>query len=59
MRTANAPGVTELRAVRERVRGEYLAVARTHPHDTAECDRLWREFLRANAAYLRARGRTR
>lgn len=63
MRAANAPGVApgiaELRAVRERMRAEYLAAARTHPRDTAECGRLWREFLRANAAYLRARGQTR
>jgi hypothetical protein len=59
MRTASAPGVAELRALRERARAEYLAAARTHPRDTAECGRLWQEFLRANAAYLRASGQRR
>ena len=49
----------DLGAARDRARKEYLAAARTTPIDTAERGRLWREFLEANAAYLRAKGQTR
>jgi len=57
---AGATPVTiwELRAARDRARKEYLAVRTTSP-DTAEHSRLWREFLEANAAYLRAKAQTR
>jgi len=48
----------ELKSARERARKEYLAVRTTAP-DVAERGRLWREFLAANAAYLRAKGQTR
>lgn len=44
----------ELRVARNRARVEYLAAIRTIPRDTAECGRLWRAFLEANAAYDRA-----
>ncbi|MEW6637211.1 MAG: hypothetical protein AB1425_10430 [Actinomycetota bacterium] len=56
---AATPTLAELRAVRDRARTEYLAVARTTPRDTAERAQRWREFLEANAAYLRAKGETR
>lgn len=49
----------DLRAARDRARAEYLAVTRQIPSDTAERGRLWREFLEASAAYLRAKGQTR
>ncbi len=50
--------IWELRAARDRARKEYVAVRTTAP-DAAERGRLWREFLEANAAYLRAKGQTR
>ncbi len=57
---AATPTLAELRAVRDRARQEYLAVARTTPRDTAECGRRWREFREASAAYeLRAKGNMR
>ncbi|MGI8911233.1 MAG: hypothetical protein ACR2JR_11875 [Rubrobacteraceae bacterium] len=58
MRAATAT-LWDLRAERDRARAEYLAAARTLPRDTAERSRLWRGFLEANAAYLRAKGQTR
>lgn len=56
---AATPTHAELRAARDRARREYLAAARTTPRDTAERARRWREFLEANAAYLRAKGEMR
>ena len=51
--------LTQLRAVRDRARTEYLHTARTLPRDTEERGRRWREFREANAAYeLQARGDT-
>jgi hypothetical protein len=58
MRAANAT-IQDLRAARDRARKEYLAAARTHFRDTAECGRRWREFLETNAAYLRTKGQKR
>jgi hypothetical protein len=48
----------DLRAARDQARKEYLAVRATLP-DAAERGRLWREFLEANDAYLRAKGQAR
>ncbi len=48
----------DLRAARDRARAEYLAASRALPHDTTERGLLWRGFLDANAAYLRAKGQT-
>lgn len=62
MRTATTTTssiVAELQAARDHRRAEYLAATRTLSRDTAERGRLWREFLEANAAYLRAKGQTR
>lgn len=53
---ASTPTLAELRAARDRAREEYLAAARTIPRDTAERGRRWREFLVANAAFIRAKG---
>ena len=58
MRAASAT-LRDLGAARDRARKEYLDATRTLPRDTAERGRLWREFLEANAAYLRAKGQTR
>ena len=49
----------DLRAARDQARTEYLAASRTLPCDTTERGLLWRAFLEANAAYLRARAQTR
>jgi hypothetical protein len=49
----------ELRAARDQARAEYLAASRTLPRDTTERGLLWREFLEANVAYLRAKRQTR
>ena len=49
----------ELRAERDRTRGKYLAATRRIPRDTTERARLWREFVEANAAHIRARRGTR
>jgi hypothetical protein len=59
MRVASSTTLAELRTARDRARAEYLAATRTIPRDNAERGRLWREFLEANAAYLRAKGETR
>ena len=57
---AATPTLAELRAARDRARAQYLAAARTVPHEAAERGGRWREFREANAAYeLRARGDTR
>ena len=56
---ASTPSLAELRAARDLARAQYLAAARTVPHDTAERGRRWRTFHEASAAYLRARGDTR
>lgn len=58
MRAATAT-LRDLRAARDRLRAEYLLAIRKLPRDTALCGRLWREFLQANATYLRAKGQTR
>jgi hypothetical protein len=59
MRAATAT-LRDLRSARDRARAEYLAATRrrSYSRDTAR-GRLWREFLQANAAYLRAKGQTR
>ena len=49
----------DLRTARDLARAEYLAASRELPDDTTERGLLWRAFLEANAAYLRARARTR
>lgn len=56
---ATTPTLRELGAARDRARKEYLTATRTLPRDTAECGRLWREFLETNAAFLQAKGQTR
>jgi hypothetical protein len=56
--TASAT-LRDLRAARDQARAEYLAASRTLPRDITERGLLWRDFLEANAAYLRARGQTR
>ncbi len=60
MRAATAT-LRDLRSAQDRARAEYLAATRqrSYSRDTAERGRLWREFLQANAAYLRAKGQTR
>ncbi len=60
MRAASAT-LRELGTARDRARDEYLAATRQriYSRDTAERGRLWRGFLEANTAYLRAKGRTR
>lgn len=66
MRVAPQPvqealALAELRAERDRARAEYLDATRrrSYPRDTAERARLWRAFVEANAAYIRAKGATR
>jgi hypothetical protein len=49
----------DLRAARDQARAEYLAASRKLSRDITARGRLWREFLEANAAYLRAKGQTR
>ena len=53
--------VVELRAERDRARSEYLTAARqrSYPRGTKQRARLWRAFVEANAAYIRAKGETR
>ena len=58
MRAATST-LRDLRAARDQARAEYLAAPGLPRRDTAERGRLWREFLEANAAYLRAKGQTR
>lgn len=65
MRAAPQPvrtrALAELRAERDRARGEYLAATRqrSYPRDTTERASLWRAFVEANAAYIRAKGASR
>lgn len=63
MRAAPQPARTralaELRAERDRARGEYLAATHQIPRDTTERASLWRAFVEANAAYIQAKGKTR
>ena len=59
-RPARSPlSPAELRAESDRAREEYLAATRRIPRDIGERARLWRAFVEANAAYVRARGGTR
>lgn len=59
-RPARSPlSPTELRAERDRARDKYLAAVRRIPCDTTERARLWRAFVEANTACIRARGETR
>ena len=63
MRAAPQPArrtlaLAELYAERDRARAEYLAATRQIPRDTAHRACLWRAFVQANAAYLRAKGAT-
>jgi hypothetical protein len=60
MRAATAT-LRDLRSARDQARAEYLAATRqrSYSRDTAARGWLWREFLQANAAYLRAKGQTR
>ncbi len=48
----------ELRAERDRKRDEYLAAPRQIPRDATTRARLWRTFVEANVAYVRAEGET-